>query len=598
MRAFGWLLLLMLVPEGFAGQYRVERVPVAGGAELLSVYGGSGQQIPLVSVLRDTLGDTDPDNDRLRYVWSLTGARPGVRQRVLAAMPFLYLRFAPPRKPSQNPAPLVDLTAPRRPVWRSLMASTVQVLFVDEMGPAVRSSSRKYRDDTSLHRQTNVMQALAVLAEAETELVDGGYLSEAQMQQIKARLSLASRTLGGFVSETNLSRVDEKEDTEADERRGHNWELLRQRAEEEGLIFDPLTPPSGSPQFAMLWISQRDLHTLETRGFDGHLLGISNPWRDSRLQHWQGYIEQRGEDRWIPLALYGLDYPRTPLLLVDFRDGGRARRREVAQRAMDDMTRGVLGLSRFANWYYFAGQAAWDFFRGRHGAALDRSSRLRAYAALKSSLTFDQSLPLPLRQEVERRLDRVSTNQLESRVEQERSLAQAQHQALLRAAENSHRLPARIARDRREEAAMRHHGPKTQAWFGAWNLLSLGMYTHREPASSTLPLQLGQERRLETHKRYLAEVIAGSPQTEVVYDMSAVRRSVRVLAQDSGDPEVPRLVAALFLRTADEETRAECVQVLQHLRAREQLQALSAHAGIEARWRDRLRQEPAASDGE
>jgi hypothetical protein len=47
--------------------------------------------VPLVTVLRDTLGDLNPGKTIvLRYVWPLTYTRPTVGQRVLSAVPFLY----------------------------------------------------------------------------------------------------------------------------------------------------------------------------------------------------------------------------------------------------------------------------------------------------------------------------------------------------------------------------------------------------------------------------------------------------------------------------------------------------------------------------
>ena len=45
---------------------------------------------PLVSVLRDTLGDSNPENDKLRYLWPLTYTRPGLGQRIAGAIPFLH----------------------------------------------------------------------------------------------------------------------------------------------------------------------------------------------------------------------------------------------------------------------------------------------------------------------------------------------------------------------------------------------------------------------------------------------------------------------------------------------------------------------------
>ena len=77
--------------------FRLERIPVQGGAELITIKAKlDGIQslekdtwVPLVTVLRDTLGDSTPENDRLRYVWPLTYTRPTLRQRLSGAVPFL-----------------------------------------------------------------------------------------------------------------------------------------------------------------------------------------------------------------------------------------------------------------------------------------------------------------------------------------------------------------------------------------------------------------------------------------------------------------------------------------------------------------------------
>ncbi|HET6891416.1 MAG TPA: hypothetical protein VFH31_09960 [Pyrinomonadaceae bacterium] len=75
---------------------RLERIPVAGGAELITIHARlkgletdtEQQWVPMVSVLRDTLGDFTPENDRLRYVWPLTYSRPTLKQRLAGAIPF------------------------------------------------------------------------------------------------------------------------------------------------------------------------------------------------------------------------------------------------------------------------------------------------------------------------------------------------------------------------------------------------------------------------------------------------------------------------------------------------------------------------------
>jgi hypothetical protein len=61
-------------------EFRVERHAIPGGSELLTVFGripdakidDESDSVPLLCVLRDTLGDESAQNDRLRYVWVLS----------------------------------------------------------------------------------------------------------------------------------------------------------------------------------------------------------------------------------------------------------------------------------------------------------------------------------------------------------------------------------------------------------------------------------------------------------------------------------------------------------------------------------------------
>ncbi|MEJ7709562.1 MAG: hypothetical protein WKF84_06815 [Pyrinomonadaceae bacterium] len=72
--------------EPAANALRLEQVPVANGAELLTIWErlgdedekrlGTAREIPVVSVLRDTLGDEVPENDILRYVWMHSYTHP------------------------------------------------------------------------------------------------------------------------------------------------------------------------------------------------------------------------------------------------------------------------------------------------------------------------------------------------------------------------------------------------------------------------------------------------------------------------------------------------------------------------------------------
>src|SRR5215213_304942 len=167
--------------------FRMEAFPVGRDAELLTVFGslnglkddeGSREQtraapgdseVPLVCILRDTLGDANPENDRLRYVWMLTYTRPTALQRAASAVPFLY--------------------------------------------------------------------------EAETGERAAFTLEESN--EIQARLMLTGKTFGGLIDDAYLDRALRDQKTKLLDERGHNWELLRQRAETEGLYFEPLEMPDG-----------------------------------------------------------------------------------------------------------------------------------------------------------------------------------------------------------------------------------------------------------------------------------------------------------------------------------------------------------------
>ena len=79
------------------------------------------------------------------------------------------------------------------------------------------------------------------------------------MATIQARLMLSDKTFGGLVDDSNLQSYYARKTTQARDERGHNWELLRQKAEAESLYFEPLTMPDGSATHALLWVAKRDL---------------------------------------------------------------------------------------------------------------------------------------------------------------------------------------------------------------------------------------------------------------------------------------------------------------------------------------------------
>src|ERR1043166_7009456 len=85
----------------------------------------------------------------------------------------------------------------------------------------------------------------------------------------------------------------------------------------------------------------------------------------------------------IPLGLYGLDNPKIPMLLVDFRDSYNPKKREMSRRVLNDLTRNVLSVSKFGNLPFFLGRTVFDFVTGRRGMDINQPSRLQTYSQLK-----------------------------------------------------------------------------------------------------------------------------------------------------------------------------------------------------------------------
>ena len=387
-----WVLIvpgvLWAAPPDSATEFRVERHAIPGGSELLTVFGripdandDESDSVPLLCVLRDTLGDQSAQNDRLRYVWVLTSARPTLLQRA-AAIPFYYWRAGFAKNPDQRPAPVLDLGAPRHGLWTAITGSLTQALAFDPNTALIRSSTRSYRNNARDHRQLHLLEGLAVLSQLEDLPSVKTMLSEPELAAIQARLALAGQTLGGLVGDSKLPEAYMKQRVRAMEERGHNWELLRQRAEANGLYFEPFGL-NGVDTQALLWMTKDDLNA-SPHEFDSQFLGISDPYRDSRIRNWSGYTETRYLDadgratdadtsgarpvELIPLALYSLEYPKVPLLLVDFRSTRAPKHREMLRRATVDVVSGVLGISKWGNWPYLAGSWTWNFVRARHGA--------------------------------------------------------------------------------------------------------------------------------------------------------------------------------------------------------------------------------------
>ncbi|HEV2688841.1 MAG TPA: hypothetical protein VGV35_09810 [Bryobacteraceae bacterium] len=585
----------------------MDRESLPGGAELVTLFGrlqdpassSEALDVPMLSVLRDTLGDTINADDRLCYVWILTSTRPTLVQRFASALSFV--RFRTGSKPHANriPLPALDLAAPGRTVWTNLLGHGLQSTQFDPLGKSVRTATRSYRGDFSDYRKLQTFQALSAMEGLKRADDDPGVLREADLRQICSRLSLSNHTFGGLVGNEKLSGFYDKEASRQQQARGHNWELLRQRAELAGLYFEPLGLPDAAPGEALLWVARDDVEQRATKRFDRQFLNIANPWTDERLWNWTGYTQVRYLDtenragledtpgarpvEMIPLALYSLDYPRAPLLLADFRDTFKPKRGELARQSTTTVVTGIFGITRFGNWTFFAADATWNFVRGRHGAAVNRSARLRAYAEARSFLALDTRLDPALKTEMLHRLDHLALNPLENGISTEATVAKEQYAALLEYAQ-SPRFRAKLERDRRKEFASyaQSRAARMLAAFG--HLFTGGPRVDGD--NRDFLTELAARRRLAYHQRFLERLLASSPRPDVVGNPSDIQASVEALASDPRSGQRgSRLIAEVFARSADSDIRYACLRALQHSNATEARQEL---------WR--LSQDPVTGD--
>ncbi len=570
--------------------FRLERKPVAGGAELLTIFGKTRQtdgpetEIPLLSVLRDTLGDKVPENDRLRYVWLLSATRPTFMQRVASAVPFLYGRVGNRTKVDPNKAPpaLFDVNSTRNSFTRQILWFALQNLLFDPAGVAVRASARTYQRNAGEYQRAQIARALAALTLYEAETGAQPALNVTEMRELQAKLSLSTNRFSGFVNDTYYRQANQQRIVAERDTRGHNWELLRQRSEAEGLYFEPLAMPDGSATHALVWVAADDLAKNAGRRWDGRFLNFANPWKDKRLRQWNGYRETRYYDadnrqvaaetpgaravEMIPLAVYGLDHPKIPILLVDFRDNQNAKKRELSRRLLEDSARNILAVSSsvFGDLPFFVGRTVYDFVTGRRGLDINQPSRFRAYAQLKLLLSLSASLDPELESDIAGRLEKVAVNPLENDSAAENRLALAQYQALLNYAARPDGLAAQIDRDRRAEMVPLNHRKPAQVAFKTLNLLTFGLYVRREKATPELLEKLDMSRRFDYHERFLREVVKSTPRVEVVWDINDVRRSLQFMANNNryGGKKTAQTVAAIFARTQDDEARRLCVSSL------------------------------------
>jgi hypothetical protein len=380
---------------------------------------------------------------------------------------------------------------------------------LNPIGALARLTNQSFFGNSWEYRKTHIWEAGDVISGQMPEPADDGLTAE-EIQALEERLELAGHPLGGLVADEYLRRDHEKLPAKQTETRGHNWDLLRQRAEEAGLYIRPLEPAGLAGSFALLWASQADLDAETPQKFDRQFLNISSPFTDRRLRHWEGYSETWNLDRngvlagpdsedahpvrMIPLALYALDHPRAPLLLVDFRSSGHPQRREMGLMLAEDVTSGVLGITGLGNLGYVALKSSWMFVHTRHGGATNRLARRRAFVMVRHALGANLNLDPDLRMELLHRIERVDVNPIERSWNREVQDSWRQYEALIDYAQATG-LAKEIEKDRSDEMRKTAHGAGARTMLGLATIGTAGLYRHHETVNQTLTVRVDQQRR-------------------------------------------------------------------------------------------------------
>lgn len=409
---WGWVWFLGVSAYG-QPRLRVDTTHSPSGSELVTVFEEFPEGADLVDGRKDMPILAVRDD---RYVWVFTYEPPTLAQRAAAGVPFFYKRSGlSGGGGSKPPKPVLDLSSPARGIWKNVGYELLQARLFDPLGIISRLTTRSYGANVASERKVHILEADALIA-------DAPIVEEDDLETVSARLELSGRMFGGLVSAGTLPRYFEREDTERAENRAHNWELLRQAAEENGLCFRPLALSDAPEAFVMVSVAAEDLKEEQPKHFDNGFLHISNPFKDEKL---------RGREGEIPLAVYALDYPRVPLRLVDFRSAG-PQLNELGLRFADDLATDVLGFTglAFGNLDYLALKQSWMFVHTRHGGTTNRGAREQAFVQLRHALGTDAALDPELRHKLMARIERLDIDPAARTWQQEVRGAWRQYDAL------------------------------------------------------------------------------------------------------------------------------------------------------------------------
>lgn len=570
--------------------------PVGNSAQLLTLFCKScalnGEDLPVVSVLRDTLGVAGQKYDRLTDVWLLSDSPLTLGQRLLAGVPFFYWRAGKGDTSSvkKDVKPILNVSSNGNQLVSGVSRQIVQWTILDPMTTMVRASSRAYASNAVDEERLHLEEAISYLSSAPAG-PGSSQLTQSQVDVVIARLESRKHLLGGLMTEEGAAHAGESDELKQVTIRGRNWDLLRQCAEKTGLVFTPLDLEGEPNEYALLWFPQGA--TAPRSGSDlkpiWKLLNVRDPRKDPRVAQWKGPIEERQADaqgnllpvgvtgvqsvRLIPIGAYSLDYPRQPLLLVDFMGSAHVRRHEMTQRSINEITSGVIGISHFTNWYYYVAADLYDFVASRHGVAMEQDARLDCYSRFRAALALDHTLDSALKSSMQSQLDALSLNPLESAPQREMQAADIHYEALQREVADG-KLSARVDKERRQELATFGASRKALASRELLHDITLGAYTARVPKSDDTLSLLRRERLIRSDLTYLQAVVAEGPKPEVTHDVSQIQSRIRELADAlagktpaSLQLQAQTVVSRLQHLTEDPDIDQQCLAALRAMRS-------------------------------
>jgi len=230
-----FLALILKAEQGETAYYWhstpiVQNSGAAATAQLLTLFckacgtgTAAGQDIPLVAVLRDTLGDSDPSNDKLTAVWLLSYSHPSLSQKASAAVPFFYWRLSAgsDRVSAKDTSPLLDLSTPQHSSISNVGQQLLQWTTLDTFDTPLRATSRAYRTNQVDHERAHLEEANTYLLRAP---VNNGpdALTKEQRDFVIERLELRKSLLGGFVAANRAATLGQDAIYQQEVVRGRN----------------------------------------------------------------------------------------------------------------------------------------------------------------------------------------------------------------------------------------------------------------------------------------------------------------------------------------------------------------------------------------